>query len=155
LDAVDAALSKVDPSRVKEFRDAYAKATVNLDVDVESNGEENVNAAVARLRGVLSAIDVLTDEERDAILAQIGADLNPIKSALTAAGLDDGQAEAVQGAIDGAVGTLREKLIAMNIVDEETLAKITELVSQDRAQIKGSLLALGLTPEQVRRLRAV
>ena len=148
IDAVDQALQKVDPDRVKKFREGYSSASVNLDVDVSSNGEANVTASVSKLKALLNDLDVLSDEERNAILLKIGEDLNPIKSALSAAGLTDGQADAVQTEIDAALGTLREKLSGLNILDEATQTAITSMVGDSQTTLKSELKKLGITGDQ-------
>jgi TP901 family phage tail tape measure protein len=152
-EAQDAFLAKYGQTK-DQLADQTVNKDVSLDVSVSTNAGEGITSAVDKLKGILNAIDVLTDTERQAIIDMIGDDLNPIKSALTAAGLDEGQADAAQKEIDAAVNTLREKLIAMNIVDEATLSKITKLISADKAQLKGSLLAMGLTPAQAEEVAA-
>jgi len=148
-EAQDAFVAKYGQSKEQIEADTTVKKDVNLDVDVTTNAGANVTSAVDKLRGILNSIDVLTDDERDAVLAMIGKDLDPIKSALSAAGLTDGQADAVQTAIDTAVQTLRDKLSGMKFLDTDTQSKIVGMIGEDHDTLQADLTKLELTPDEI------
>ena len=147
-------VAKYGQSKEQIEADQKVKTNVKLDVDVTSNAGESVTSAVDKLRGILNSIDVLTDDERNEIVAMIGTDLDPIKAALTAAGLTDGQADAVQAVIDEATQTIREKLSKMEFLDTDTKSKIMTMVGDDHDTLQAELKKLELTPDQIEEVTA-
>jgi TP901 family phage tail tape measure protein len=151
IDGFKESLDSVDPEIAAKFDSAFAEAKVTLDATVTDNATSTVNDAVMRLRSVLNSINILTDEERDAIVAGIGQDVDPILKAINNAGIDTSTEEgAAAGAPILAAATQLAAAIklsegAIRLLDAKSIAK---LINSDKETIIKALVEKGAEPKE-------
>ncbi len=151
IDGFKESLDNVDPEIAAKFDSAFAEAKVTLDATVTDNATATVNDAVMRLRSVLNSINILTDEERDAIVAGIGQDVDPILQAIKNAGIDISTEE---GAAAGApilaaamqlATAIKLSEGAIRLLDAKSIAK---LINSDKETIIKALVEKGAEPKE-------
>lgn len=117
-------------------------ATINATVDA-SPAKASIETAVEELRTALKDIDVLDDNERNAIIDVITGDVGAITSALTSAGLTTEEAEDAGSTITQAWDNFKNAV--GDIEGIENIDQITTLIGEDYDKVVEALKTFGLS----------
>ena len=143
------ARQNADPGEVAAYKEAFGKIDTTIDTSVTVNGDPQaqVQAAVDALHDALSVIDVLTDDERAAILLKIGEDVDPVLAALQGAGIDTTTegGSAVAAKIIAASTQLKTAITGISLFEGEGgAAALAGLIDKDKATIVAALTESGV-----------
>lgn len=152
-EALEKSMRHVNQDELRAYRDAYSNldTTIEMGVTIEGDPEAQVQMAIAQLKKALLNIDVLTDEERDAIVAMIGGEVDPIIQALTDAGVDISTDEGatVAATIISAATQLKEAISGIDLFEGEDGAKnLAALIDADKATIMAALTESGMSEDE-------
>lgn len=131
-----------------------AKYTFDLDVDTEP-AVSQIQGAYNEIRAALNT-DILTPDQRSAIIGMIGDDYDAIKEKLMEFGLDGDQAAQIAQSVKDAGDTLIDAYSNLNVgIDATTLARLTAQANGSRIVLKGLLKDIGLEDDDIAQVTAV
>lgn len=106
--------------------------------------------------GTALQVDLMTEEEKTAIINMIGDDYDAIKAKLLSFGLTEEEATAIADSVSEAGQTMIDAYSGLKIgIDATTLARLTAQANGSRIVLKGLLKDMGLNDTDIAQVTAV